>query len=69
MTLMFRVAEHIPTVQKTMLTCFKSNARALAFYTRLGFVEDESSPQDRTLRGGKVVRSDFVILSRPAKNE
>lgn len=48
---------------KVMLTCFKSNERGRRFYEGLGFVVDESSPRDRKLRGGKVVTSDYVILS------
>lgn len=58
-----RVASHIPGVDKVMLTCFKSNGGGLAFYRRLGFDEDENSPRDRKLRGGRVVAADYVILS------
>jgi N-alpha-acetyltransferase 40 len=56
-------ASNIPGVGKAMLTCFKSNKSGLRFYDKLGFVLDESSPRDRRLRGGKVVTSDYVILS------
>ncbi|KAF4591980.1 acyl-CoA N-acyltransferase [Ophiocordyceps camponoti-floridani] len=58
--------KRIPHVRKVMLTCFASNARGLAFYTRLGFTVDASSPAVRTLRGGRVVKADYVILSRGA---
>lgn len=58
------VARAVGCLDKVMLTCFKSNEAALGFYTRkLGFVVDESSPADRRLRGGRVVTSDYVILS------
>lgn len=58
------VAESIPKVEKTMLTCFVSNASALQFYEKLGFTKDEYSPRERKLRGGKTVIPDYVILSR-----
>ena len=59
----YRAASHIPGVDKVMLTCFKSNEAGLAFYRKLGFEEDENSPGDRKLRGGRVVAADYVILS------
>jgi RimJ/RimL family protein N-acetyltransferase len=58
------VAENIPAVEKTMLTCFVSNASGLKFYEKLGFTKDEYSPRERKLRGGKTVIPDYVILSR-----
>ncbi|KAH6900312.1 acyl-CoA N-acyltransferase [Thelonectria olida] len=58
------VAENIPAVEKTMLTCFVSNAYGLKFYEKLGFTKDEYSPRERKLRGGKTVIPDYVILSR-----
>ncbi|PFH62113.1 hypothetical protein XA68_15074 [Ophiocordyceps unilateralis] len=61
-------AERIERVEKVMLTCFTSNKRGLDFYTRLGYAPDASSPQERTLRGGRVVVPDYVILSRPTAN-
>lgn len=61
-------ASSIPGVGKAMLTCFKSNKSGLRFYDKLGFVLDESSPRDRRLRGGKVVTSDYVILSWRGKD-
>jgi N-alpha-acetyltransferase 40 len=59
-----RVAANIDTVEKVMLTCFLSNEKALGFYRRLGFVEDESSPQPRKLRFGKTFEPDFMIMSK-----
>jgi RimJ/RimL family protein N-acetyltransferase len=60
------VATRIPGVGKTMLTCFVSNERGTQFYKKLGFEVDESSPRDRKLRGGKVVKADYMILARAA---
>ena len=51
-------------MQKVMLTCFLSNARAQAFYARRGYERDASSPDDRVVRG-RVVKADYVILSKP----
>ncbi|PHH66991.1 hypothetical protein CDD81_4386 [Ophiocordyceps australis] len=64
MELVMQVADKIPTVTKVMLTCFTSNKRARAFYDRLGFVIDDSSPRQRKLRAGRTVFPDYVILSR-----
>ncbi|KAH6609334.1 hypothetical protein Trco_002680 [Trichoderma cornu-damae] len=58
------IAENIPSTKKVMLTCFTSNASGLRFYEKIGFTKDAFSPRDRTLKGGKVVRPDYVILSR-----
>ncbi|EPE04480.1 gnat family acetyltransferase [Ophiostoma piceae UAMH 11346] len=53
-----------PPVSKVMLTCFVSNTHALAFYRKQGFVTDATSPEARTLRGGKKFVPDYMILSR-----
>ncbi|KAK5263553.1 N alpha-acetyl-transferase, partial [Exophiala xenobiotica] len=39
-------------VTKVMLTVFKANERAVQWYTRLGYAEDEFSPRPRKLRNG-----------------
>lgn len=65
MGLVARAASRIETVGKTMLTCFAANGRARRFYHGLGYGVDETSPRERTLRGGRVVVPDYVILSRP----
>ncbi|PTB68861.1 acyl-CoA N-acyltransferase [Trichoderma citrinoviride] len=64
MAQLITIAEHIPSTRKVMLTCFTSNTNGLRFYDKLGFAKDDFSPRDRTLRGGKVVKPDYVILSR-----
>ena len=51
-------------VEKVMLTCFLSNGKALAFYGKRGFEKDVSSPDDRRTRA-KVVKVDYVIMSKP----
>ncbi|ROT35043.1 hypothetical protein SODALDRAFT_76987 [Sodiomyces alkalinus F11] len=58
------VAVNIPLIEKVMLTCFLRNAKAVAFYKKLGFVKDAISPQERRLRGGKLFVPDYVIMSR-----
>lgn len=64
MNQLITIAENIPSTKKVMLTCFTSNLNGLKFYEKIGFTKDDFSPRDRTLRGGKVVRPDYVILSR-----
>ncbi|KAL4810995.1 acyl-CoA N-acyltransferase [Aspergillus unguis] len=51
-------------LEKTMLTCFKSNTRAIRFYTRIGYAEDENSPRPRKLRNGTVKEADYLIMSK-----
>ena len=50
-------------VEKTMLTCFLSNERALGFYRGRGYGRDVCSPEDREMRR-KVVKVDYVIMSK-----
>ncbi|KAF2140913.1 uncharacterized protein K452DRAFT_42760 [Aplosporella prunicola CBS 121167] len=58
-----RVAEEAE-VAKVMLTVFTSNAAAMGFYRKLGFDEDEYSPPAKRLRGGKVKRPSYMIMSK-----
>ena len=51
-------------MMKAMLTVFTSNEGAERFYRKRGYETDEFSPQERKLRGGKVKRPDYVILSK-----
>ncbi|KAK7557835.1 acyl-CoA N-acyltransferase [Phyllosticta citricarpa] len=51
-------------VDKVMLTCFRKNSTALAFYTKLGFGEDEFSPTPKRLRGGKIKYPSYMIMSK-----
>lgn len=62
--LLNRIASNMPPVEAVVLTCFTRNRRALAFYHRLGFTPDPTSPEPRNLRGGRVIQPDYVILSR-----
>ncbi|OMP81679.1 putative N-acetyltransferase [Diplodia seriata] len=54
-------------VDKVMLTCFRSNAVALAFYEKLGFGEDEFSPPAKRLRGGKIKVPSYLIMSKSVR--
>ncbi|KZZ96282.1 Acyl-CoA N-acyltransferase [Ascosphaera apis ARSEF 7405] len=51
-------------LDKVMLTAFKKNERAIQFYQRHGFEEDEISPRPTILRSGKLREWDYVILSK-----
>ncbi|KAL3465512.1 acyl-CoA N-acyltransferase [Aspergillus heterothallicus] len=51
-------------LEKAMLTVFKSNNRAITFYERVGYTEDESSPRPRKLRNGTVKEADYLIMSK-----
>ncbi|KAH6665341.1 acyl-CoA N-acyltransferase [Plectosphaerella plurivora] len=63
------VARHTPPITKVMLTCYTSNMRARAFYTKLGFVTDAISPQERRLRRGVVFMPDYLIMSLRVRGE
>lgn len=55
-------------VDKIMLTVFKSNHRAVEWYRKLGYVEDDFSPQPRKLRNGTVKEPTYIILSKALKS-
>jgi ribosomal protein S18 acetylase RimI-like enzyme len=49
---------------KSMLTVFTRNTHAEELYRRLGYVVDEIGPQVRKLRGGKIKRPEYFIMSK-----
>src|SRR4051794_23722916 len=51
-------------MEKSMLTVFKANARAVKMYESIGYREDEFSPGPRKLRNGTVKEPSYVILSK-----
>lgn len=67
MDVLVSVAENTPPIEKVMLTCYLSNKRARAFYTKLGFARDPSSPKEKRLRNRSVYVPDFEFLSRPVR--
>ncbi|ODV83731.1 hypothetical protein CANARDRAFT_202643 [[Candida] arabinofermentans NRRL YB-2248] len=50
-------------IDGTSLTVFSSNGKAYEFYLRLGYQLAKHSPTDRRLRGGKLVKPQYYILS------
>lgn len=54
---------HGAKISKIMLTVFKSNKGARAFYEGLGYTEDECSPEGRVTRNG-VIAPDYLIMSK-----
>ena len=64
MRLLEGIAAALPGTAKMMLTCFTNNRRALQFYHKLGYSQDEYSPQPRVLRDGTRVESEYIILSK-----
>ncbi|KIX06695.1 uncharacterized protein Z518_04671 [Rhinocladiella mackenziei CBS 650.93] len=55
-------------VTKVMLTVFRANYRAIAWYTRLGYREDEFSPEPRQMRNGTITQPSYIILSKRLKD-
>ncbi|KAI5288177.1 hypothetical protein KEM54_005416 [Ascosphaera aggregata] len=56
-------------LSKVMLTVFRRNHRAIRFYRRHGFQEDEISPRPRKLRNGRTKEWDYVIMSKELQLE
>ena len=54
-------------VSKVMLTVFRANTRAVDWYAKLGYQEDEFSPGPRKLRNGTVKEPSYIILSKQVK--
>lgn len=52
-------------VAKVMLTVFRANYRAVDWYTKLGYQEDEFTPGPRKLRNGTLKEPSYIILSKP----
>jgi ribosomal protein S18 acetylase RimI-like enzyme len=55
-------------LEKSMLTCFRSNHRALRFYKSIGYEVDENSPRSIRLRTGEV-EPDYYIMSESLKQK
>ncbi|EXJ65554.1 hypothetical protein A1O7_01895 [Cladophialophora yegresii CBS 114405] len=53
---------------KVMLTVFRANKRAVDWYTKLGYQEDDFSPGPRKLRNGTVKESSYIIMSKQLKS-
>lgn len=62
------IAVNLPPITKVMLTCFLSNERALRFYQKLGYEKDPISPGPRTLRRGKILQPDYIIMSKKVRD-
>jgi N-alpha-acetyltransferase 40 len=56
-------------VEKSMLTVFKANKRAVRMYETLGYLEDEFSPGPRKLRNGRTKEPSYVILSKVLRRD
>ena len=56
-------------VEKSMLTVFKANQRAVKMYDGLGYREDEYSPGPRQFRDGSVKEPTYIILSKKVREE
>lgn len=51
-------------LEKCMLTVFKSNKKAVAWYERCGYSLDDFSPGPRVLRNGTIKQPTYLILSK-----
>ncbi|RJE23383.1 GNAT family acetyltransferase Nat4 [Aspergillus sclerotialis] len=55
-------------LEKSMLSVFRSNRRALNMYTTSGYTVDEFSPPPRKLRNGTIKEAEYLIMSKVLKN-
>lgn len=55
-------------VKKVMLTAFLENEGARRFYSRLGYVRDDFTPDDVVGRNGRVRKVAYEILSKGLKD-
>lgn len=55
-------------VEKVMLTVFLENEGARRFYSRLGYVRDDFTPDDVVGRNGRVKKVAYEILSKGLKD-
>ena len=55
-------------LEKSMLSVFRSNTRALNMYTTSGYTVDEFSPPPRKLRNGTVKEAEYLIMSKVLKD-
>ncbi|KAG0634584.1 GNAT family acetyltransferase Nat4 [Tuber brumale] len=55
-------------VEKVMLTVFLENVDARRFYSRLGYVRDDFTPDDVVSRNGRVRKIGYEILSKGLKD-
>jgi len=51
-------------LERSMLTVFTCNESAEGMYRGLGYVEDDCCPKTRRLRGGRVLRPKYLVLSK-----
>lgn len=52
-------------LNSTKLTVFSDNDRAVQWYTKLGYLLSDESPQNKVLRSGRVIKPAYYILYRP----
>jgi len=67
---LMRVVEEVGRkvgVEKSMLTVFSANRRAIKMYEGLGYAEDAFSPAPRQLRNGTVKQASYMILSKDVR--
>ncbi|KAF1973989.1 hypothetical protein BU23DRAFT_553666 [Bimuria novae-zelandiae CBS 107.79] len=51
------------SINKTMLTVFRSNKGAIKAYEMMGYKKDQATPPDRVVRG-RIIQGDYMIMSK-----
>lgn len=69
MDLFEKVAQKILPIDRTMLSCFIRNERAVKFYRKRRYQNNDMTPSPKILRTGAKIEPDYIIMSKVISRE